>query len=297
MFNRHALLKILPRRFRPLKAAVKMHFFNAFGYKLDLDNPKTFSEKINWLKCYDRNPLITQCSDKYGVRDYVTDRVGAHILNELLGVYEDANDIDFAALPNRCVLKVTHGSGWNVLVKDGDYFIRKKRLDSVKHAKSRLKRWLKKKQHIRYQEWGYKNVPPKVVCEKYLENDRDNLTDYKIHCFNGEPHFIQTITDRKAGGFETFYDTEWQAQPLRLTYPPIKGEFPRPACLPEMLEVARALSAPFPYVRVDLYEQNDRPIFGEMTFYPASGYSDFKPPEWDAKFGELIVLPVGRHEN
>lgn len=296
MFNRYALLKIIPRRFRPLKAAVKMHFFNAFGYELNLANPATFNEKLNWLKCYDRNPLITQCSDKYGVRDYITDRVGAHILNELLGVYEDANEIDFDALPSRCVLKVTHGSGWNVLVKDGDYFIRKKRLDSVKRAKSRLKRWLKKKQHIRYQEWGYKNVPPKIVCEKYLENDRDNLTDYKIHCFNGAPHFIQTITDRKAGGFETFYDTEWNAQSLRLTYPPIGKEFPRPACLPEMLEVAKALSAPFPYVRVDLYEQNNRPIFGEMTFYPASGYSDFKPPEWDAKLGELIVLPGGWHE-
>jgi len=294
MFNRHALLKMIPRCFRPLKAAVKMRFFNAFGYELDLDNPATFNEKLNWIKCYDRNPLITQCSDKYGVRDYVTDRVGAHILNELLGVYEDANDIDFAALPNRCVLKVTHGSEWNVLVKDGDYFICKKRLDSVQCAKSRLNRWLKKKYHILSQEWGYKNVPPKVVCEKYLENDQDNLTDYKIHCFNGEPHFIQTITNRKAGGFETFYDTEWRPQPFRLTYPPIDGEFPRPACLPEMLEVARALSAPFPYVRVDLYEQNDRPIFGEMTFYSASGYSYFEPPEWDAKLGELITLP-GEH--
>ena len=284
-------LKLLPRRFRPAKAAIKMNFFNAFGYAIDLENPVTFNEKLNWIKLYDRNPLMTKCADKYGVREYVTERVGAHILNELYSVYNSVSEIDFSTLPQRCTLKLTHGSGFNIFVDNGKFSIKKKQLRSLGHAKYRLRKWRIKKQHIRAQEWCYKNIRPRIICERYLENTANNLVDYKIHCFAGKSHFIEVATGRRSGTRESFFNTEWEELPFRWGTTPIEEKVIPPKCLSEILNMAEALSAPFPYVRVDFYEYNDQPIFGEMSFQCGAGYTKFTPQKWDTIFGELLTLP------
>ncbi len=291
------LYRCMPRKLRrllPDKTAIEAEFREVFGRELDLANPAKLSEKLQWIKLYDRNPLMVQCSDKYAVREYVRQKGFGHILNELYGVYESAGEIDFAALPDSYVLKATHGSGWNVLVKDGAVTIGTRTRDR-KTARSRLKKWLRKSQYLRYREWCYKDIQPRIVCEKYLETGggSGSLADYKIYCFHGEPKMIQVVVDRPANPQEAFYDIHWRRLDLvSVINLPCQREMEAPACLKEMLEIAAALSGEFLYVRVDLYDLNGNLVFGEMTFYPSYGFLKFTPARYDSEFGKLLKLPV-----
>ena len=291
---KHNLVLRVPRKLQflvPDETAIKAQFHRAFGYELNLQQPQTLYEKSNWLKLYGRDPLMTQCSDKYAVREFVTARVGGRILNQLHGVYESADDIDFYALPQKCILKVTNGSGWNVIV-NGDQLVIHKKPTTIKRAKKRLKKWMRKSQYIRRREWCYKNIQPKIICEKWMDSKTGSLTDYKIHCFSGRPHFIQVIVDRFTDRKQMFYDPNWEKLDFNIVSNPLcESEARAPDCLSQMLDIAHALSRDFPLVRVDLYDYNGKPMFGELSFHPDAGYGGFSPPSWDLEFGKLVNLP------
>jgi len=257
------------------------------GYTPDLRNPKTFNEKIQWLKLYYHNPLMTVCADKYKVREYVSEKIGAEYLVPLLGAYDSPNEIDFESLPNQFVLKVNWGSGQNVVCKD------KSQLD-CKSAKTKLVRWLKPSSNHYFHafEWGYKNINPKIVCEKYISALERCPRVYKIMCFDGEPKIVQLVfNDKQTNETINYYDVDWQLLPFRQNFAnnPVKIE--KPSRLMEMFEMARKLSKPFPFVRTDFFEVEDAVLFSEMTFYSDSGLADFHPSEWDLKLGNLINLP------
>ncbi len=267
------------------KAFIRLRFWLKLGKLPNIENPKGFNEKIQWIKLHDKNPLMTLCADKYEVRNVVESRVGPHILNKLYGVFESADEIDFDSFPESFVLKATNGCGWNIIVKD------KSSLDRQK-AKKKMKKWMATNYYPRKREWAYKNITPRIVCEKYLENKKGSLIDYKILCFNGNPTLIQVDLDRYTGHTRAYYTTEWQRVDFLMKYPAHKGEVEEPESLKYMLEIARTLSSNFTFARVDMYDVNGNVVFGEITFYPASGWGWFSPEHWDAKLGDLLKLPA-----
>lgn len=273
--------------FSAQKEAVIRLYEIATGHSFNIDDPQTFNEKIQWLKLYWRNPLITQCADKFLVRDYIAQHLDESFLPKLLGVYDNPYQIDFDALPDKFVLKVNWGSGQNVICKD------KSRLD-IPAAIKKLKTWLTRPHNHYYysMEWGYKNIPPKIICEEYLDFLDAAPRVYKVMCFNGEPKVIQLVMDDKTPS-ETinYYDTQWNLLPFKQNYPTNSAEIPRPKQLDQILEIAQKLSQPFPFVRVDLYEAPTRIYFSELTFYSDAGTALFDPPEWDKILGDYLQLP------
>ena len=278
-----SLLRLLPD-----KMLIRVEFFYNLGRFPDLKNPRTFNEKIQWIKLNDRNPLMTLYADKYEVRKIVEKKVGTHVLNELYGVFETPDEIDFDLLPKSFVLKATHGSGWNIIVRD-------KSILEIKKARKKMKKWLEKNFYEKKREWAYKNIPPRIICEKYMENKDGSLNDYKFYCFNGKPLFMQVDFGRYSKHYRAFYDPEWQkldffiAKSRRVRR--YEKEHERPDSLTEMVKIASILSSDFAFARVDLYEFDGRTIFGEVTFYPKNGGGRFSPEYWDAEFGSLLKLP------
>ena len=273
----------------PSEKYLKRLFEYRLGYELDLKNPKTFNEKMQWLKLYDQNPAYPQMVDKYEVKAYVEEKIGGKYVVPLLGVWDDADDIDFDTLPDRFVLKCTHDSHGLVICKD------KNKLD-VEKARKSLKAALKRNYYNVYREWPYKNVKPRIIAEKYLEDSvgMGNLTDYKIHCYNGEPKAVQIISGRFSGeGIRNdYYTLDWKKFGL------VRGKMQnsddvahKPENLDEMLELARVLAKDIPFVRVDFYIVDGQIYFGEITFFPASGFNPFTPEKWDRIFGDWIQLP------
>lgn len=260
------------------------------GKKLNLENPETFTEKLQWLKLFNRNPLYTRLVDKYLVRDCIKEKLGEEYLIPLLGVWNDPDDIDFDALPNQFVLKCNHNSGLGMCIcKD------KSKLDLEK-VKSELKKGLNQDYYITGREWPYKDVPRKVVAEKFMKDDSTSeLRDYKFFCFNGEPVYCQVISDRTTDETIDFYDMEWRHQPFTGLGMPKKPfstkEIDVPVTFDKMKASARLLAKDIPFVRVDFYEINGKMYFGELTFYPAAGFGVFYPDEWNYKIGSLLKLP------
>ena len=249
------------------------------GEKLDLKNPQTFNEKIQWLKLYDKKiPLKTTLTDKYLVRDWIKEKIGEQYLIPLIGVWDKFDDINIDELPNQFVLKANHGSGWNVVVKD------KSKVDWNK-VREKFNKWLSLNYAFAVTgfQLQYLNIVPKIIAEQYIENENGNLYDYKIHCFNGKPEYIQMVGDRNLDEHcakESFYNTEWVLQPFSYTNPRYETVKKKPPKLADMLKIASTLSAEFAYVRVDLYELDNGDIkFGEMTFTPVSGFDSWKPAE------------------
>lgn len=273
------------------KALSKM-FFKRCHYPLDLNNPKTFNEKMQWLKLYDSTPLKTKLADKYLVREWIADKIGAEYLTPLIGVWDSFEDINFDDLPQRFVIKTNHGSGYVILVDNKNnmqYF----------RIKKKIKHWMKEEFAFKFGfELHYKNITPRIIIEEFLNNESESLSDYKIHCFNGKPEFIQVIIDRDIENHtakEVFFDTEWNALECTYTYPLAENEsiakMKKPVQLNKMLSIAVELSKGFKYVRVDLYILNDGSIkFGEMTFTAASGFDHWTPEIYDKKWGELIKI-------
>lgn len=265
---------------------LKMQFKNVFGYELDLENPQTFSEKLQWLKLYDRNPLYTTLVDKAAVKDYVAEKIGAEYIIPTIGVWDNFDEIDFDSLPNQFVLKCTHDSGGLVICKD------KSKLN-LRKAKRKIEKSLKRNYYDQNREWPYKNVKPRILAEKYMEdgNSGDSLSVYKIMTFGGEPKIIQTIqNDKKANETIDYFDCEWNLLDLKQNFPNSATPLSRPKKLDTMLALARKMSEGFAFLRVDFYEINEKVYFSEYTFYSDSGLAKFTPAKWDKILGDSIVL-------
>lgn len=256
------------------------------GKELDLENPKTYNEKIQWMKLYDVTPLKTKLADKYASREWVAKRIGSEYLVPLLGVWNSFDEIDFESLPDRFVLKANHGCGWNIIVKD------KKSFD-IQDAKKKFEKWMNTNFAFVYGlELQYMNIRPKIIAEAYLENGNDDLYDYKVFCFNGKAESIMFLSERKNGLKMAFFDLNWNRIPVSYTFPRNEEEIPKPQNLELLIELAEKLSKGFPHVRVDFYIMNDGSIkFGEMTFSSASGTCKWAPPEQDVIYGNMINLP------
>ncbi|MDZ5003282.1 hypothetical protein GNF43_07885 [Clostridium perfringens] len=262
---------------------VKNLYYSYFDKNLNLENPKTFNEKINWMKLNYKNEKATICADKYEVRKYLEDRGYKWLLNDLIGVYENVDEIDVGKLPNRFVLKATHGSGWNLIVKNKN---------NIKWNPWKLimKSWLKQNFYYYGREWVYKNMKPRIICEKYLEDRNGELLDYKVYCFNGEPKFIQVDVDRFGNHTGNYYDINWNDMPFQYDDENSGRIIDKPKNLKEILDISRDLSKEFPHVRVDFYEVNGKLYFGELTFFTASGTAKFKPEKYDEIVGSWLKL-------
>lgn len=288
--NREIRLKILNACPLPDKMMLQIMYRMRLHSKLDLNHPKTFNEKMQWIKLYDRKPQYTLMVDKLRVREYVEEKLGPHHLIPLYGHWDKYEDIDFDTLPDRFVLKCNHDSGSVKIVHDKC---------KIKHDEFRVffDDRLKANPYRYGREWPYKNVKPCIIAEQLMEDTKGkgDLTDYKIHCFSGEPKAIQVISDRFSpdGIKNDYYTLDWENYGLR------RGEMhnadyiaPKPEQLPEILECARKLAKGIPFVRTDFYVINGKVYFGEITFFPASGFNPFYPEKWDRIFGDWIKLPI-----
>lgn len=285
---RFLILKMLS--FIPDPIMLKLQYRIKMGRKLDLRNPERFTEKIQCYKIRFRNPLMGQCVDKYEVRKFVESKGLGSTLNKLYQVCSNPEEIDFSALPERFVIKSTDGGGGeNILIcKD------KSAID-VNETISVLSKWKNKKNINAGREWAYTFIQEsRYIVEEYLENDSNpeaGISDYKFFCFNGKPYCVVYDIDRYIGHKRNFYDTKWNNLHVTSDCPGFEDNgTDKPAGLEEMLKVAEILSADFPFVRVDLYYISGHVYFGEMTFYPWSGYVRFHPEEFDCELGEQFNL-------
>lgn len=255
------------------------------GKTLHLNPPVTFNEKLQWLKLHYRQPLLTQMVDKYGVRDFIKERIGEEYLIPVYGVWDKPESVDFSILPERFVLKCTHDCGGVIICQDKTKFNED---DAIK----RLIGCMQKNFYYQGREWPYKNVVPRVYAETYLEDSGDSqLTDYKVFNFNGIPRIIQVDFDRYTDHKRKFFDTEWNEMDVTF-HQPYKSEkiIKKPACMEEMLDLARKLSSGFPHLRTDFYIVNDRLYVGEMTFFHGTGFGKWTPESFDAEMGSWLDL-------
>lgn len=279
-------------RFFPNDKIYLRIIFRCFmGKNLNLENPKTFSEKLQWLKLYNRKPEYTQMVDKYAVKKYVSDTVGEEYIIPTLGVWDSVDEIDFDSLPDKFVLKTTHAGGGNGVV-----ICKSKAEFNIQQAKSKLRRSMNSNPYLTLREWPYKDVKPCIIAEQYMtDRDGHGLTDYKWFCFDGSPKALFIATDRSVEGEETkfdFFDANFNHLPVINGHPNASREIKKPSCFEEMKQLAAKLSAGHPHVRVDLYDINDKVYFGELTFYHWSGMVPFQPEEWDFILGSWINLPI-----
>ena len=253
---------------------------------LDLDNPKSFNEKIQWLKLYDRKDEYTNLVDKYEVKKHIADVIGSKYLIPTIGIYDKFDQINFDSLPNQFVIKCTHDSGGIVICKDKANF-------NIFEARKKIEKSLNTNYYYSSREWPYKNVKPRIIVEKYMEDKiAHELIDYKVLCFDGVPKIIFTCTDRYTDGLKvTWFDLNWHKLPFERHYPASNKKIAKPKKFDEMIKFSEKLSKNIPFVRMDWYEINGDLYFGEYTFYPGSGMEEFTPEEWDYKLGELIKLP------
>ena len=253
--------------------------------RLNVDNPRTFNEKTIWLKEFHRYPNAHILADKVKVKDLVAERIGAQSLIPTLGVYDRAADVDFDALPRGFVLKANHGSGMNIVCPD------KTALD-IPRTRERMDRWLRTSYYDIGKEYQYRDIPRKLIAETLLANSAaDPLVDYKVFCFSGVPRYVQVDLDRFTNHTRNFYDTSWNYVPFTTLYPLGTRRLPRPALLPEMLDIARVLSAGLAFARIDLYNHAGKVWFGEITLHHGGGFEPFMPREYDRILGDLLVLP------
>lgn len=279
----NGLLNLLPD-----KTFLKLKYRMIFHKKLNLSEPKTYNEKLQWLKLYDRKPIYTTMVDKYAVKEYVAEKIGKEYIIKTIGVYDKFEEIDFEKLPNKFVMKCTHDSGGLVICRD------KSKLD-VEKAKKKIKKSLKRNYYLHGREWPYKDVKPRIIIEEYMEDkETQELRDYKFFCFDGEVKALFIATDRANEKEETkfdFFDAEFKHLPFTNGHPNAKEEPKKPEKFEEMKKLAAELSKGIPQVRVDFYEVNGKIYFGELTFSHWGGMKPFEPGEWDYTFGSWIKLP------
>ena len=286
-------------RWLPDATYLKLLYRFRMGHRLDLKNPQTFTEKLQWLKLYNRKPEYTTMVDKHAVKQHVANIIGEEYIIPTLGVWDRPEDIDWYSLPNQFVLKTTPGGGGGgvVICKDKTTF-------DKASAIAKLKESMASEIYSGLREWPYKNVPKRIIAEKFMAPEKSpahqDLTDYKFFCFNGEAKYCQVIRDRHTKETIDFYDMEWNHQEFVGLLPQSNiadsisnglTSVARPKNLDEMKEICRKLSKEIPFVRVDLYVIDDKNYFGELTLYPASGMGVFTPEEWNDKLGDLLTLP------
>ena len=271
----------------PDEKYLKRKFKLVMGKELNLENPQTFNEKLQWLKLYDRKPEYTMMVDKYKVREYIKEKLGEEYLIPLLGVWDDPDEINFEALPNQFVLKCNHNSGTGMCIcKD------KSKLD-IEKVKAELRNGLKENYYLTNREWPYKNVPRKIICEKYMvdENNEKGLFDYKFFCFNGKPILMYISNDISDEAKTDFYDMDFNKLNIRMKDPNSDKLIDKPIFFDKMKEIAEILSQNIPFVRVDFYYINGQIYVGELTFYHNAGFCTISPEEWNYKLGSYINLP------
>ena len=265
---------------------IRFHYRLRMNEKLNLDNPKNFNEKIQWLKLNNRKDIYVSMVDKYAAKKYVSNIIGDEYIIKNLGVYNKFEEINFDELPEQFVIKSTHDSGGIVICKD------KKNLD-IKSAKKKINKSLKRKFYLSGREWPYKNVVPRIIIESFMcDSNKDELIDYKFFCFNGEPKMILTCSERFSSNnmCKTFFDNNWNVLPITENKHRIDKSIKRPINFDKMLEFSKKLAVNIPFVRIDWYEVNKKLYFGEITFFPNSGFEKFEPEEWNEKLGSWINL-------
>lgn len=262
------------------------------GKKLNLNNPQTFNEKLQWLKLYDHNPLYTTLVDKYAVKQWVADKIGSEYVIPTLGVWDRPEDIDWDSLPDQFVLKTTHGGGG-----DGVVICKDKAKINKAEVLARLRKSMKTDPYKRLREWPYKNVPRRIIAEKFMQDygrpDNKDLADYKFYCFDGKPYYCQVIRDRHSSETIDFYDMKWNLMPFVGVNPNGRnGNTPveRPVGFDSMVKICERLSKDLSFSRIDLYEINDTEYFGEVTFFPGGAVGHFSPDEWNYRLGDLVKL-------
>lgn len=259
------------------------------GSAPDLDAPKTLNEKLQWLKLHNRKPEYSVMVDKYRVRDYIAETIGEEYLIPLVGAWDDPDEIDFASLPDRFVLKCNHNSGLGMCI------CRDKASLDIKKVKAELKKGLKQDYYLSGREWPYKNVPRKIICERYMTDspDSSDLTDYKFFCFNGHADSVMLCLDRSSGDTKFyFFDKDWNLRRYNVRGKNAPADFtlPKPKNMDKMFELAEKLSDGMPFARIDLYNSDDHIYFGEITFFPDSGFDPNILAETDLYFGNLIDI-------
>lgn len=281
------LCPVFPSRESYLKTLFRLET----GERLNLKEPKTFNEKIQWLKLYDHNPIYAIMVDKYAVKDYVTSIIGKEHVIQTIGVWNRPDDIEWDKLPNQFVLKTTHGGGSHGVIVCKD----KAKLN-YNTIKERLQKAMQSNIAKYYCEWPYSQFSHKIIAEQYIKpvDSEDELTDYKWFCFNGVPRFCQVIRNRSTKETIDFFDTNWEHQDFIGLNPEIQHfsdkPIERPKGLNIQIEIAKKLSAGRAFVRVDLYDINGTVLFGETTYYPASGFGTFRPKQYNRIIGDMIKL-------
>ncbi len=268
----------------PDEMYLSLLFRQRLGYEMDWKNPRSFNQKLQWMKLHDRNPLYTTCADKVAVRDYVAKAIGERYLIPSLGVWDRAEDIDYDALPDRFVLKCNHGAKYNIICRDKGQL-------NIPETNRQLNAWLGQKHYRLKREYNYQGITPRILGETYMEDATGGLSDYKVFMIGGEPYMIQLDLDRFGGHHRNIYDPDWQLLDVEISFPrdPDRAR-EKPAVLPELLDCAGKLAKGFREVRVDFYVVEDRLYFGEMTFFSGAGFSRYKPREFEFKMGEKLSL-------
>ncbi len=275
-------------KFLPPKIYAHFLYEHYTGKKLNLENPQEFNEKIQWLKVFYHPKILNQLVDKYAVREYVEEKIGPQYLNEMYGIYNSPEEVNFDKLPNKFVIKATHASSYNLIVTDKGNL-------NISKTKKLFKKWLGKSQYYRTgQEWAYKDVQPRLLAEKFLKEDgQDSLIDYKYYCFSGKAKLLEVHLDRAQKHKRGFYDLEFNKLPYRYVSveKSISTELEKPSNFEEMLKLSEVLAANFPFVRVDFYSIKGKSVFGELTFYPSDGRKDLHPDKYNKIMGDWITLP------
>ena len=273
------ILKMLPD-----KLVINIENFRTYKRFFNKEKPEYFGEKIQWLKLYGNLEKYNDYVDKYKVREYIKNTIGEEYLIPLLGAYDRVEEIDYKKLPNKFVMKLNHGSGYNIIVKS-------KEKENIFNINKKLDRWLKEDYYKIKKEYQYKDVIKKIVCEEFINDSKGQLLDYKFFCFDGKPEFVKVDFDRFENHKVNFYNNNWELINLQETgLKNNPNKFDKPQNFNEMLDIARKLSSKFQFVRVDLYNVDGKIYFGELTFTPASGRHSFTPLTKDKEIAERIKI-------
>lgn len=288
-YQDYVILKLAAKYLISDKLYLKYLFKKRMGYNLNLKNPKTFNEKLQWLKLYDRNPEYTKMVDKIQAKEYVASIIGPEHIISTLGIWDDPSKINYDELPEQFVIKCNHNSG------TGMYICKDKSKMDINAVNEGLRKGLNENFYKYGREWPYKNITRKIICEEYITDmpNSNNLTDYKFFCFNGKVDCVMLCLERNSGNTKFyFFDKDWSLKRINIRGKNAPKDFTikKPSCMDEMFEIAAKLSKGLPFVRVDLYQSNDFVFFGELTFFPDCGFDSNLLPETDDYFGSLINI-------
>lgn len=284
--NKNKTIKPEPRdfSFQEDKDFIDQHYTKIHKRPISYEHPRKFTEKMQIYKLYYREPILQTLANKFLVRQFVADKLGEKYLVPLIATFDDIDSFSINNLPNQFVIKANHGSGWNIICRD------KSRLN-WDYAKFNLNLWLHTNYYWKFREWCYKNIPPKIMVEELLLDEKGKIpSDYKVHCFNGSPRMIEVHFDRFSNHRILYLDLDWNILPFHKTYKQSSEKPRKPDNIQQILEIAKHLSQELPFVRVDLYNLHDKPYIGEMTFHPGSGFSIFHPQKWDEIIGEWFDI-------